>query len=330
MQMKRNRKSETSIGPRLRIACGCALAVVVGLSACAGGARETIVASVGSKTITRAALLHWTTLMASGRVASGRILRQRALELLVLSDWLIQEAGEERVAPSAQEIKRRVEQSRASGATAFPEFVDGAPRTGADLELEAAVALAAARLRQIALTSIHAVSAPEVARYYARHRRAFLIPERRYFDIDNLRSDAAARKARREVESGRSFAGMALHEQLSSVLGDNPGRHAIERAIFAAEPNVLGGPVLLADVGDHSIFEVRRIIRAHYEPLAQVKGSIASRLTAERQRQALAEFAKSLRAKWGARTDCYPGYVVPTCRQYAGPQAAPQALLGLG
>src|ERR1700685_2007157 len=100
MQMKRNRKSETFTGPGLRIACGCALAVVVGLSACAGAARETIVARVGSKTITRAGLLHWTALMASGQGASGQMLRQRALQLLVLSDWLIQEADEDHLTPS--------------------------------------------------------------------------------------------------------------------------------------------------------------------------------------------------------------------------------------
>jgi hypothetical protein len=87
--------------------------------------------------------------------------------------------------------------------------------------------------------------------------------------------------------------------------------------------------VLLADVGDHSLFEVTRIFPVHYQPLAEVSASIASRLEQQRQHVALASFATAWRAKWTARTSCAAGYVAPTCRQYRG-SATLQAALGLG
>jgi hypothetical protein len=121
-------------------------------------------------------------------------------------------------------------------------------------------------------------TAAEVARYYRLHRWAYFVPERRAYDIDNLKSVAAAERVKREVQAGRSFASFSLHEELSRAHGPSAERRPIERAIFAARPGLLGGPVLLSEYGDHSLFEVTRIVTAHYTPLAQVRDSIAARL----------------------------------------------------
>ncbi|HXN39991.1 MAG TPA: peptidylprolyl isomerase [Solirubrobacteraceae bacterium] len=260
--------------------------------------------------------------MASEHAASAQTPQRRALELLISSDWLIQEAAEEHLASSADEVAGRVEQDRTTPAIELRELANGKRRSQADLQLEAEAQLAAGKLRQASIDKAPPVTSAEVSDYYASHRRAFLVPERRYFDIDNLLSQAAALKAKREVESGRSFAQMSLREERSDVPGKNPGRRAIERAIFATKPGVLSGPVLLSDIGYHSLFEVTRIVPASHESLEQAKGAIERQLSAERQRQALATAVSRLTAKWIARTDCAARYVVAACRQYTGPPAA--------
>jgi hypothetical protein len=125
-------------------------------------------------------------------------------------------------------------------------------------------------------------SAAEVARYYRLHRQAYFVPERRAFEIDNLKSGSAVARVKREVEAGRSFASLSLREELSRTPGRAAGGRQIERAIFAARPGVLGGPVLLPAYGDHSLFEVTRIVPARYAPLAQVRGAIAAELAGKR------------------------------------------------
>jgi PPIC-type PPIASE domain len=308
--------------------CAAVLGAVACLSACGGGKREAVVVRVGPTAVTTGALRHWIEVKAEQGLRYP-VRERRALAFVIASDWLIQQANEDHLTPTAREIERRIEQNKASAATETPELVNGTRRTVADLQFEAAAELASAKIRQALIEKQPAVTAAEIAAYYRRHRRGFLVPERRYFDIENLRSEAAALKVKGEVEAGRRFAMMALHEQRSDVPGESPGRRAIDRAVFAAKPGVLSGPVLLADVGDHSLFEVTKIVPSGYKPFAQVRASIATRLTAERQLQALAELARSLRAKWSARTDCHAGYVVPPCRQYTGPRA-PEALFGFG
>jgi len=305
------------------------VAALAGLAACGGGADEAVVARVGSEAITKGALLHWTQLLATERSLAERSAQRQALEFLTSAGWLTGEATAERLMPSAHEVQRQIGADQSSPAVELRESTGPKSRTAADLRLEAAAQLAAMKLSRRVVEAVPQVTSAEIRSYYRRHRRDFVMPERRSFEIDNLHSPAAAQAAKREVESGRSFATIALREELSSVLGPNPGRHAIERAIFASKPGVLGGPVLLADVGDHSLYEVTRIFPAHYEPLDQASASIASRLDQQRQRRARASFASAWSARWTARTSCAAGYVVPTCREYRGSEK-PQAALGLG
>jgi hypothetical protein len=315
---------------RLLARATAVLALASGLSACGASGREAVAARVGHASITTGTLRHWMALIAPAPDQRQRLaLERRALDLLIVSQWTIQQAGEEHLGPSAGELERRIASGRASGTSAIPEPDGGdAHRSAADEQLEARAELAAASIRQ-ALAARDRVTRGEVAAFYRQHRRDYRVPQRRYFDIDNLRSEAAALRAKREVEAGASFTTMSLHEELTDVLGSNPGRHAIERAIFAARPHVLGGPVLLADAGDHSLFEVTRIIPAGYRPLAGLEGAIRDRLAGEHGRRALAAFLAAWRAKWVARTSCNAGYDVPACRQFAGPHAVESAF-GLG
>lgn len=126
-----------------------------------------------------------------------------------------------------------------------------------------------------------AISQAAVERFYDQHKRDFQIPETRYFDIDNLRSRAAALEVKREVEGGRPFSTLALHEVLRSDAPVTGRKRAVE-AIFSAKDHVLAGPVLLAAAHDYSLFEVTRIVPSRYAPLADVRARIIQRMSSAR------------------------------------------------
>jgi foldase protein PrsA len=250
-------------------------------------------------------------------------IQQRALDYLILSDWLIQEASSHDLRTSRAEIERRLQQDKASPEAELHAILGESRQTSADRELEAIAQLASSKLTAMTVKGKSAVSPAQVADYYRSHKSEFLLVERRYFDIDNLSSDAEARKARKEIESGKSFASVSFGEELSHEVDvhPRPGREAIDHAIFSAKLHVLTGPILLSDVKLHSLFELTRIVPASYEPLAEVSGAIATRLAAQQREQALGEFIGAWRARWIGRTDCRPGYVVERCRQYTGSRA---------
>jgi parvulin-like peptidyl-prolyl isomerase len=92
------------------------------------------------------------------------------------------------------------------------------------------------------------------------------------------------------------------------------GEPKLNRAIFAATPGVLTGPI--GTSYGYFVFDVVKIRFEHEQPLREVQASIQRQLARPLQERALAGFIKQWRAKWTARTDCSPGDVVPECRQF--------------
>lgn len=337
----------------------CALFVTVSLSSCGGTqAGNAVIARVGTASITKHTLEHWMTVMASGEAvpdpprytaciahmegAAGgstqaRLLQacqqrylmvqRKALDFLILSAWLVQEADSLHLQSSGSEIERQLHQDETSPTLELHTLLDENRRTRADLEFEATAQVASSRIRAMLAP---AITPTEIANYYHEHRSEFVNVERRYFYIDNLASEQEAQAAKRQAESGRTFASMALSEELTRNQDLKPqlGREAIDHAIFAAGLHRLTGPVLLADVKDHSLFELTRIVPASYRPLAEVRGAIAAQLAAQQRQRAEAKFVSAWRARWIDRTDCIPGYIAERCRQYSGSRA-PEAKGGL-
>lgn len=329
----------------VRLIAVSAVAVVVGacLVACgAGGARDSVVVRVGRSAITSGTLADWMSAMAPEHVVPDpprftaciarqraltlqpitaeleaecrqqyQTLRQQALDFLISSAWLIGEAADQGLAVSDQEVQRRLEE-------------EGGPdgESVADVKVKIMAELAAARLRQTLKRTEPKITPALIARYYAQHIEDFERRERRYFDIvERLPSSAAARGVMREVAMGRSLSTMALHEWLDrkNIADVLPLKKAIVRAIFAAKPHVLIGPTPLNE--RYAVFEVTRVIPAVVRPLAQVRNAIEKQLADEQERGVLAGFIRTWRAKWIARTDCRPGYVVQKCRQGGGARA---------
>lgn len=299
-------------------------------SSCRDSHSGDVVAKVGARAITKAAVDHGLTVLSGGLDAStmsARIRTKRtvqAQELLISSIWLSEEAAARSVAPSQSELFARIEARRLAsapgGAAEFREYLHTTGQTRADIEREARSELAVARLQQSIRASAGEVTAAQIADYYKTHQYRFLIPERRRTALTNTASRVAAESLRRRVEAGQSLISPAQrkvgegHSTFSN--GDVTHRDKLEKAVYAARPRVLTGPVY--DGLDYDLFIVERVFPARQQALAQVRGQIARQLVAERVRRMRARLTSRWMAEWTARTDCSPGYVVPKCRQYRG------------
>ena len=289
------------------------------LVACGGGEPQRVVARIGGTAITKATLDHW--LLVSAPTPGGQR-RDGVLRFLILAQWLIQEAAMHGLRPSQTAVAAHARELR--------ERLLAPKRTDADLELQARAELAASELRHEVLARTREPSEAAIASYYSHHRRRFWLPERRYFYIDNLHSEAARAHVRAAVEAGRSFSHFALSEMLvrGTAKREGEGRAANERAIFGAKPGVLTA-VILEPWGYHSLFEVTRIVRARYVSFHTARAGIVERLAQEAQHNALRHVLAGWSETWRSRTHCQAHYMIDMCAEYRGRiNIAPALTLG--
>jgi hypothetical protein len=300
-----------------------AVLLCVALAGCGG---SSVAVRVGPATVSTATLDHWALVAAHERSIGPSRARREALEFLIFSHWLIGEASERHLLAASGEVSQRVEATRSPLLTGSEsnetQKLKASGRTAVDLRFEVETELAYVHLRKAVISAASAVSLAEVQAYYGAHRRAYFLSERRDFDIDNLRSDAAARKVKTEVEAGRRLHPIALHEHIERATAfAEPGKVKIERAILAAKPGELIGPIVIEPYGLHSIFIVHKIRPRRRETLAEAKASIESQLRKRRQQQALQSFNAAWQSRWVAKTDCGVHLLAQRCREFKGTRA---------
>jgi len=172
-------------------------------------------------------------------------------------------------------------------------------------------------------------TATDLTAYYQRHIESYEHPEQRnLYIIEHIPTRREARALLVKAKRRGTLANIAvapviaLHESVprSDPSESAPTRRAALRAIFAARPHTLVGPVPLNE--QWCLFEVTSIAPRTVEPVAEVKPTIERQLAVERQRHALSRFIGEWRKRWTARTDCSTGYVVQKCRQFRGRRAS--------
>jgi hypothetical protein len=290
---------------------GVVLSVLAtGLAACAGSS-DIVVAHVGNATITASEVRHQMALLyAEGRAGPSQRIREQALQDLISREWLAGELARERITLSSSQIAQRAQDRQWSAAAYRPKAsVPGM----SDLRQMAVAELASELLRERA-QHIPAPSPREVRDYYVRHRRQFLVPEERYIVITNRKHAREALQLKREIEQGRSSLAGASREW--ALRREARFASPLYAAVFGARPDVPTGPVKTRV--DYSLFEVKRIVTAHYRSLAESVLEIEQRLAGDQRKNALAARVRRWRTWWSARTDCRAGNVVQKCRQYVG------------
>ncbi len=252
------------------------------------------------------------------------------LSFLLSSQWVIGEASDLGVNVSDSEVKKRFEQVKAQQfpkAAEFEKFLASSGQSLSDLLLRVKLNLLSAKIQQKIVKSKGTVSQAQIEKYYKENPQRFGTPEKRTLKLILTKTEAAAVKAKQEIESGKSFASVAKAASIDPTTKANGGvlvgvvkgqeDASLDSAIFSAKTNVLTGPVKTAF--GYYIFEVTSTTPGSQQSLAKAQASIKQQLTASQQQAALTAFVKEFKKKWTGRTECRTGYVVQDCKQYKAP-----------
>ncbi len=262
-----------------------------------------------------------------------KTLQKRALSFLITSQWEIAEAQALGFSVSDEEVRKQYEQLKSQKyptAAAFEEYLKRTDQTVADLLFRVKVSLLNAKVQQkIVAGKAASVTQAEIEKYYDAHKSQFGPVETRDVRVILTKEAPEARKAKREIESGKSFAAVAKQASIEAesrasggLLSEIvKGQHATEfdNAVFSARTGVLGGPV--KTVIGYYIYEVLGAKTRSGKTLAAVQASIRAQLASPKEQEAVSKFAAGFKKRWTAQTECRPGYVVEQCKEYKASSA---------
>ncbi len=259
-------------------------------------------------------------------------LKQQVLGFLISSNWVLGEASDQGIKVSDAEVKKQFNQIKSQQfpkEADFQKFLANSGQTISDLLLRVKLDMLSQKIQQkITKNAGKKPSQKEITAYYEQHKSQFGQPERRNILIILTKTQAQAEAAKKEVQSGKSFASVAKKVSIDPVSkasgGSLPGvvkgqeQKALDEAVFSAKLNVLSGPIKTPF--GYYVFEVKKTLPASQQTLAQVQSTIQQQLMAQNQQKALSEFVKNFRKKWTERTECRTGYVVQDCKSYKAPK----------
>ncbi|HEV7527664.1 MAG TPA: peptidyl-prolyl cis-trans isomerase [Solirubrobacteraceae bacterium] len=258
-------------------------------------------------------------------------LQQEVLGFLISSNWVIGEAKSLGVKISDAEVKKQFEKIKSQQfpkAAEFEKFLKTSGQSVSDLLLRVKLNLLSQKIQQKIVKQKSKVTQAQIDKYYKENPKRFGVAEKRNLLIILTKTEAQAKKAKQEIESGKSFESVAKRVSIDPTSKSNGGKlpgvvkgqeeKSLDAAVFAAKKNVLTGPVKTPF--GYYIFEVQAITPGSQQSLKQAEASIKSQLTATQQQSALSKFVKEFKKKWMSKTDCRAGYVVTDCKQYKAPK----------
>jgi foldase protein PrsA len=261
-------------------------------------------------------------------------LKQQVLGFLISANWVIGEAAEKGVKVSDTEVKKefnKIKNEQFPQEATFQKFLASSGQSISDLLLRVKLDMLSSKIQQkVSKEAGKKPTSKEVQSYYEQHKSTYGQPEKRNILIVLTKTQAQAEKAKKEIESGKSFASVAKADSIDPVSkaagGSLPGvvkgqeEKALSEAVFSAKVKVLGGPVKTPF--GYYIYEVAKTIPATQQTLAQVQSTIQQQLSATKQQKALSEFVKDFRKTWTGRTECRTGYSVQDCKGYKAPKTS--------
>src|ERR1700684_2140337 len=258
-------------------------------------------------------------------------LQQEVLGFLISSNWVLGEASSLGVKISDKEVKKnfeKIKDQQFPKAAEFEKFLKTSGQTVSDLLLRVKLNLLSSKIQQKVVKEKSKVTHAQIEKYFKENPKRFEVAEKRNLLIILTKTEAQAKKAKQEIESGKSFESVAKRVSIDPTSKANGGKltgvikgqeeKALDTAIFAAKKNVLSGPV--KKPFGYYIYEVKWITPGSQQTLKQAEASIKSQLTATQQQKALSTFVKDFKTKWTAKTECRSGYSVADCKGYKAPK----------
>ena len=268
-------------------------------------------------------------------------LTQEVLAFLLSSQWVVEEAKSMGVKLTDAEVKKQFQTIKNSQFTKpgeFEKFLASSGESVSDLLLRVKLNMLSSKIQQKVAKQKANVTSAQIEKYYNENKSHYGSPEKRSVEIILTKSEAAAAKAKQEIQSGKSFSSVAKAVSVDPASKANGGlltevvkgqeEQALDAAIFSAAKGVLTGPV--KSPFGYYVLDVQSITAATAQSLAQVRGSIKSQLAATQQQEALSKFVKEFKNKWKAKTECRSGFVVADCKSYKAPKGGAAATEAAG
>ena len=265
--------------------------------------------------------------------AQYKAAQQQVLGFLIAVDWIFNEAEAMGIKVTDKEVVKHfneLKKAQFPTEAKFQAFLASTGETVSDLLLRIKQSMLEKKIQEKITKAHKNVSEAEVAKYYNEHKSTYGQPEKRNLRIVLTKTEAAAKQAKSEIESGKSFASVAKSKSIDPTSKDSGGelpgvvkgeeQKALSEAVFAAKQGVLSGPVKTPF--GYYIFEVKSTSPATQQTLAQVKATIKQQLQSTGQQTSLSKFVKEFQKKWKAKTECRSGYVVEDCKEYKAPKTS--------
>jgi foldase protein PrsA len=266
-------------------------------------------------------------------------LQQEVLGFLISADWVLGEAEHLGIKISDKEVEKEFDKIKAQQfpkSAEFEKFLASSGQTVSDLLLRVKLNLLSAKIQSKISKTKATVTKAEAEKYYNEHKSTYGSPEKRTIEIILTKDEATAVKAKKEVESGKSFASVAKAVSIDPttkasggvIVGVTRGEEeqALNNAIFSAKVNTLGGPVKTPF--GYYIYEVKSIIPGSQQTFAASEAAIKEQLGTTGQQAALTKFVKEFKKKWTGMTECRTGYAVMDCKGFKAPKGETGAATG--
>jgi foldase protein PrsA len=262
-----------------------------------------------------------------------KALQQEVLGFLISSQWVLSEANSLGVKLSDAEVKKEFEKIKATQfpkAAEFEKFLASSGQTVSDLLLRVKLNLLSQKIQKQIVKKMSTVTQAQIAKYYSQNKSKYGTPEKRNVRIILTKTEAQAIAAKKEIESGKTFASVASKDSIDPTSKANGGllkevvpgeeEKALDSAIFSATKGPIGGPVKTPF--GYYIYQVVTITPGTQEPLSKVQTTIKQQLISTGQQAALSKFVKEFKKKWMNQTECRSGYVVQDCKTYKAPKTS--------
>jgi foldase protein PrsA len=253
-----------------------------------------------------------------------KTLQQEAAGFLISSEWLLGEADSLGVSVSDAEVKAKLEKSF-SRPGELQKYLSSSHQTLSDALLRMKLSMLTTKIKQ------RVVKEREkglIAKYYKEHISQFSTGEKRDVLMIQANTKAQADKAKREIESGKSFESVAKRVSIEPEARHTGGRlpgivkgfyvEPVDKAVFAAKKGVLTGPIKSPD--RYWLFEVQSAASGTRQALKQAEPTIKRQIASTEQESIINEFAAEFKKKWKAKTKCQPQYTMPDCNGYTEPE----------
>ena len=262
-----------------------------------------------------------------------KALQSEVLGFLISSQWVLGEASSLGVSLSDSKVKKEFAKIKAEQfpkPSEFEKFLASSGQTVSDLLLRVKLNLLSQKIQKKVVADKSKVTEAQITKYYNENKSKYGTPEKRNVRIILTKTEAQASSAKKEVESGKSFASVASKVSIDPTSKANGGllkevvkgeeEKALDTAIFSASKNVLGGPVKTPF--GYYVYEVVSATPGTQQPLSAVKATIKEQLVSTGQQTALSKFVKDFKTKWQAKTECRSGYSVADCKGYKAPKSS--------